>query len=199
MKKWEKEILQNKVKNEQAVLSRLEKTYKYALEEVKQKVAVLQAKPQTQSVIYQLKYQKALQTQLEEVYNKLYWNSYSTVDQYLKDAYEDSFFSTMYGLHKQDIPLIIPFPQKDVAQMTSIASDGIKLSSKLYADTMNLVRLSREEISRGLATGSSYIDIARGLEKRSEASYKQAERIVCTEAHRIQEEVQFKTLMAAKD
>lgn len=199
MKKWEKEILQNKVKNEQAVLLRLEKTYKYALEEVKQRVAVLQAKPQTQSVIYQLKYQKALQTQLEEVYNKLYWNSYSTVDQYLKDAYYDSFFSTMYGLQKQDIPLIIPFPQKDVAQMTSVASDGIKLSSKLYADTMNLARLSREEISRGLATGSSYIDIARGLEKRSEASYKQAERIVCTEGHRIQEEVQFKTLMAAKD
>ena len=199
MKKWEKEILQNKVKNEQAVLSRLEKTYKYALEEVKQKVAVLQAKPQTQSVIYQLKYQKALQEQLEEVYNKLYWNSYSTVDQYLKDAYEDSFFSTMYSLHKQDIPLIIPFPQKDIVQITSVASDGIKLSSKLYADIMNQARLSREEISRGLATGSSYIDIARGLEKRSEASYKQAERIVCTEGHRIQEEVQFKTLMVAKD
>lgn len=199
MKKWEKEILLNKVKDETTVLLRLEKTYAYALDEVKQKVAVLQAKPQTQSVIYQLKYQNALKEQLQEVYNKLYLNSYSTVDEYLKDAYEDSFFSTMYGLHKQDVPLIIPFPQEEVAQMTSVAADGIKLSNKIYTNTMNLARISREEISRGLATGASYIDISRSLEKRSEASYKQAKMIVSTEAHRIQEEVQFKTLHKAKD
>lgn len=199
MKKWEKEILLNKVKNEATVLLRLEKTYAYALDEVKQKVAVLQAKPQTQSVIYQLKYQNALKEQLGDVYNKLYLNSYSTVDEYLKDAYEDSFFSTMYGLHKQNVPLIIPFPQEEVAQMTSVAADGIKLSNKIYTNTMNLARISREEISRGLAAGASYIDISRSLEKRSEASYKQAKMIVSTEAHRIQEEVQYKTLHKAKD
>lgn len=199
VKKWEKEILLNKTKAEHFVLSRLEKTYKYALEEVKQKVAVLQAKPQTQSVIYQLKYQNALKEQLEEVYNKLYLNSYSTIDEYLKEAYEDSFFSTMYGLHKQNVPLILPFPQDEVVQMTSVSSDGIKLSNKLYSNTMNLARISREEISRGLATGASYIDIARTLENRSEASYKQSKRIVSTEAHRIQEEVQYKTLHKAKD
>lgn len=199
VKKWEKEILLNKTKAEHLVLSRLEKTYKYALEEVKQKVAVLQAKPQTQSVIYQLKYQNALKEQLEEVYNKLYLNSYSTIDEYLKEAYEDSFFSTMYGLHKQNVPLILPFPQDEVVQMTSVSSDGIKLSNKLYLNTMNLARISREEISRGLATGASYIDIARTLENRSEASYKQSKRIVSTEAHRIQEEVQYKTLHKAKD
>lgn len=199
VKKWEKEILLNKTKAEHLVLSRLEKTYKYALEEVKQRVAVLQTKPQTQSVIYQLKYQNALKEQLEEVYNKLYLNSYSTIDEYLKEAYEDSFFSTMYGLHKQNVPLIIPFPQDEVVQMTSVSSDGIKLSDKLYSNTMNLARISREEISRGLATGASYIDIARTLENRSEASYKQSKRIVSTEAHRIQEEVQYKTLHKAKD
>lgn len=125
VKKWEKEILLNKTKAEHLVLSRLEKTYKYALEEVKQRVAVLQTKPQTQSVIYQLKYQNALKEQLEEVYNKLYLNSYSTIDEYLKEAYEDSFFSTMYGLHKQNVPLILPFPQDEVVQMTSVSSDGI--------------------------------------------------------------------------
>lgn len=199
VKKWEKEILLNKTKAEHLVLSRLEKTYKYALEEVKQRVAVLQTKPQTQSVIYQLKYQSALKEQLKEVYNKLYLNSYSTINEYLKEAYEDSFFSTMYGLHKQNVPLILPFPQDEVVQMTSVSSDGIKLSDKLYSNTMNLARISREEISRGLATGASYIDIARTLENRSEASYKQSKRIVSTEAHRIQEEVQFKTLHKAKD
>ena len=199
MKKWEKEILLNKTKDELNVLRRLEKTYNYALDEVKQKVAVLQAKPQTQSVIYQLKYQNELKKQLQEVYNNLYLNSYSTIEQYLKESYEDSFFYTMYGLHQQNVPLIIPFPQEEVAQMTSVAADGIKLSQKIYTNTTNLARISREEISRGLATGASYIDIARTLENRSNITYNQAKRIVETEAHRIQEEVQYKTLQKAKD
>lgn len=199
MKKWEKEILQNKITDEQQVLFRLEKSYRFALEDVKEKVAVLQAKPQTQSVIYQLKYQNALKDQLQEVYDKLYYSSYSTVDEYLKECYEDSFFSTMYGLQKQDIPLILPFPQEEVVQMTSVAADGIKLSDKMYMNTMNLARISREEISRGIATGASYIDIANSLERRSEASFKQAKRIVATESHRIGEEVQYKTLQKAKE
>lgn len=199
MKKWEKEILQNKVKNEHTALFNIEGAYKYALEEVKQKIAALQAKPQIQSVIYQLKYQNELKKQLEEVYTNLYTHYYSTVDDYLKKCYEDGFFSTMYSLQKQDVPIIIPFPQDEVAQMASVASDGIKLSKKIYSDVWALNKVTREEISRGLATGASYIDIANGVEKRSEASFKQAKRIVVTEGHRVQEEVQFKTIMKAKE
>lgn len=199
MKKWEKEILQNKIKSEQEVLFRVQGAYKYALEDVKQKIAVLQAKPQIQSVIYQTKYQKELKNQLQEVYDNLYYHYYSDVDEYLKTCYEDGFFSTMYSLHQQDVPIIIPFPQDEIAQMASIASDGIKLSNKIYSHVWELNKVTREEISRGLATGASYLDIARGVEKRSEASFKQAKRIVVTEAHRIQEEVQFKTMMKAKD
>lgn len=199
MKKWEKEILQNKYTDEAGVIGRLEQTYKYALDEVTQKVAVLQSKPQIQSVIYQLKYQNALKKQLEAVYNNLYYHSYSTIDEYLKINYEDAFYYTMYGLHQQNVPLIIPFPQEEVTQMTSVSTDGIKLSQKIYNDIWTLSRISREEISRGLATGASYIDIARRLENRSNITFNQAKRIVETEAHRIQEEVQYKTLQKAKD
>lgn len=199
MKKWEKEILQNKYTDEAGVIGRLEQTYKYALDEVTQKVAVLQSKPQIQSVIYQLKYQNALKKQLEAVYNNLYYHSYSTINEYLQINYEDAFYYTMYGLHQQNVPLIIPFPQEEVTQMTSVSTDGIKLSQKIYNDIWTLSRISREEISRGLATGASYIDIARTLENRSNITFNQAKRIVETEAHRIQEEVQYKTLQKAKD
>lgn len=199
MKKWEKEILQNKYTDEAGVIDRLERTYKYALDEVVQKVAVLQAKPQTQSVIYQLKYQNALKKQLEDVYNNLYYHTYSTIKEYLEINYENAFYHTMYGLHQQNVPLIIPFPQEEVVQMTSVSTDGIKLSQKIHDDIWTLSRISREEISRGLAMGASYIDIARTLEKRSNITFNQAKRIVETEAHRIQEEVQYKTLQKAKD
>lgn len=199
MKKWEKEILQNKIKDEQEVLWRLQGAYKYALQEVNQKIAALQSKPQIQSVIYQKKYQEELKKQLQEVYDNLYYHYYSDVDEYLKKCYEESFFSTMYSLHQQDVPVIIPFPQDEVAQIASIASDGIALSKKIYSDVYTLNKVVREEITRGLSTGASYLDIARGVEMRSEASYKQAKRIVVTEGHRVQEEVQFKTIMKAKE
>lgn len=198
MKKWEKEILQHQIDSENLVLSRLKKSYGYAIEEVKQRVALLQSKEQTQSVIYQLKYQKQLQQELELIYSKMNSHWYSTIDEYLMDCYENGFYQTMYGLHQEGIPMIIPMNQLDAVQMAAQASDGIPLSDKLYQNTAKLAKITREEITRGIATNTSYADIARGLDKRGEATLNQAYRIVRTEGHRINEEVKFKTINQAK-
>lgn len=198
MKKWEKEILQHQIDSENLVLSRLKQSYGYAIEEVKQRVALLQSKEQTQSVIYQLKYQKQLQQELELVYSKMNSHWYSTINEYLMDCYENGFYQTMYGLHKEGIPMIIPMNQLDAVQMAAQASDGIPLSDKLYQNTSKLAKITREEITRGIAMNSSYADIARGLDKRGEATLNQAYRIVRTEGHRINEEVKFKTINQAK-
>ena len=56
MKKWEKEILQKQLSDESLVVLRLERTYKNALDAIHDKIMVLKAKDQSQSVIYQLKY-----------------------------------------------------------------------------------------------------------------------------------------------
>ncbi len=200
MKKWEKEILQKQIDNEKQVLYRLQDSYKFALEGVKEKILVLQAKDQTQSVIYQLKYQKALQRELEDIYSKMSSNWYSDIDSYLKDCYEDSFYSTMYGLHQQGIPVIIPFNQEEMAQIAAQSDyQGIKLSARLYSDAVETARISRQEITKGIAMGSSYADIARALEKRSETSVSQAYRITRTESHRIQNEVKYKTIDKVKN
>ena len=199
MKKWEKEILQKQINDEQLTIYRLQDSYKFALEGVKEKIQVLQAKEQTQSVIYQLKYQKALQKELEDIYTKMSQNWYQTIDEYLKDCYEDSFYSTMYGLHQQGIPVVIPFDQKEVAQIAAQSDyQGIKLSEKLYSNAVETARISRQEITKGIAMNSSYADIARAVEKRSEASINQAYRITRTESHRIQNEVKYKTIDKVK-
>lgn len=199
MKKWEKEIAQKQIKDESKILSRLKKIYGQALEEVNEKIKVLQSKEQTQSVIYQLKYQKALEKELSSVYDKMKYNYYSSVEQYLQDCYDDSFYSTMYGLHQEGIPIVMPINQKAAVQMISLASDGIKLSDKIYYDVDELSTTVRREITRGIATNSSYADITRNVAKKSEASLNQAYRIVRTEGHRVQEEVKFKTINQAQD
>lgn len=200
MKKWEKEILQKQIQDEQKVVSRLKAYYKNAIEEVNNKIQVLMSKEQTQSVIYQLKYQQELEKQLSEIYGKLSSNYYSTIDEYLTDCYEDTFYSTMYGLHKEGIPTVIPFDQKQMAQMAAQSEyEGIKLSQNLYVNNTEVAHKVRQEISKGIAMNSSYADIARNVAKKSEASINQAYRITRTEGHRIQNEVKFKTLNKVRD
>lgn len=200
MKKWEKEIVQKQISDEQKVIWRMRDSYKLAMKDVKERIAVLQNREQTQSVIYQLKYQQELQKQLETVYAKMSSEWYTNIDDYLKGCYEDGFYSTMYSLHNQGIPIILPFNQEEAAQMAAQSDyEGIKLSEKLYTDSVEMARISRQEMTRGLATNASYADIARTVEKRGEAGFYNAMRIVRTESHRIHNEVRLKTMMKAKE
>lgn len=200
MKKWEKEILQKQIKSEQAVIYRLRDSYKFALEAINEKIQVLMAKDQTQSVIYQLRYQQNLQKQLENIYSQMSQNWYSDIDSYLKDCYEDSFYSTMYGIQQDGIPAVIPFNQKEMAQMAAQSDfSGIQLSQRLYNDSVEAARVARQEITRGIAMNSSYADITRAVAKRGEPTLNQAFRIVRTESHRIHEEVKFQTINKVKN
>ncbi len=200
MKKWEKEIVQKQISSEQQVIYRLKDSYKFAMKDVEEKILALQSRPQTQSVIYQLKYQQELQKQLEDIYSKMSNNWYKDIDTYLKDCYEDGFFSTMYGLHNEGIPLVMPFNQAEMAQMAAQSDyEGIKLSEKLYNDSVEMARISRQEITRGIATNADYATIANRVHKRGEGALYNATRIVRTESHRITNEVKMDTITKAKD
>lgn len=196
MKKWEKEILQKQLSDESFVVLQLERTYKKALDAINDKIMVLKAKDQSQSVIYQLKYQEALKDQVQAVYDKLSMTWYQTIDEYLKDCYEDSFYSTMYALHQDGIPIVIPFDQKLVAQAD--AQDAVKMaqtfSSKLYPDRFDVAEETVRQISRGVAMNESYGTIARNIAKTAAIGINNAIRITRTEAHRISGEVRQQTL-----
>lgn len=199
MKIYEKQIIQSGLDNEKFTLARLKAAYKDALEEVKDRVAVLQSREQTQSVIYQLKYQQELEKQLTTIYDKMYNNMYSDVESYLKDCYTDGFTGALYSLQQQGIPLVFPINQEEAAQMAGQTTGNIKLSDRLYENKPKTVRDVRDVITRGIATNSTYADIARNIAKVSEPTVSQAYRIARTEGHRIQNEVNYKTLQTAKD
>lgn len=201
MKKWEKEILAKQIQNESQVTLRLEAVYKKSLEEIDDKIMALKAKDQIQSVIYQTKYQEELKKQVQAAYDKLSKTWYTTINDYLKDCYEDSFYSTMYALHQEGIPIIIPFNQKEVAQASAQDSYYLakNLSDKLYSDTFDVAKKTVGQISKGMAMNESYATISKNIANKASVSINNALRITRTEAHRITNEVKMKTIAKVQD
>ena len=158
-----------------------------------------------QSIIYQTRYQEAIRQQLEGILTALQSDSYSTVSDYLSRCYQDGYIGVMYDLHGQDIPLIMPIDQKAVVR--AIQTDS-KISKGLYnrlgEDVGKLKTSIRAEVSRGIAAGFTWNEVAKKLAKSFKTTefskaYNNAMRIVRTEGHRIQIQSAMDAQQVAKD
>lgn len=189
MNKREKEIFQGQLDNEEKVLSDLAKMYQRALRDIEAKIRMLQSDELTQSRIYQIQYQKALAGQIEGILEKLHGDEYSTIQQYLSDTYTDAYVGTMYQIHGQGVPVIVPLDR--AAAVKAVVTDS-KLSVPLYAslgyDMDKLKKHVREEITRGIASSLPYEQIAQNLASFTTIPLNRAKTIVRTEGHRIQQE-----------
>lgn len=189
MNQRQKETQQVFLNNEKAVLKQLEGNYKDALNEINNKIAILQAREvaDLQHVIYQIDYQKALKAQVQTVLDQLHNNNFETVSEYLTKSYEDGFIGTMYDLQGQGIPLVFPIDEEQVA---AAIQHETKLSESLYTrlgkDTKVLSKQIAGEISRGIASASMYSEISRNIAGYCGISKNKAMRIARTESHRIQ-------------
>lgn len=188
MNKREKEILQSDLENEKAVLTDLEQMYQRALRDIGTKIRMLQSDELTQSRIYQMQYQKALKGQIEGILDKLHGDEYSTIQKYLADSYTNAFVGTMYAMHGQGVPVILPIDR--AAAVKAVVTDS-KLSEPLYAslgyDMQKLKKHVREEITRGIASSLPYEQIAQNLAIYTDLPINRAKTIVRTEGHRIQQ------------
>ena len=173
---------------EQAAINDLERQYKQALRDIEDRIKMLRADELTQSKIYQLQYQKALRGQVEGILDKLQGDEYATIQQYLHDSYQDGFIGTMYSVHGQGIPLILPLDEN--AAVKAVITDS-QISEGLYnhlgVNIKQLKQAIRQEITRGLAANMPLADIARNIANRSKAPLSRAKTIVRTEGHRIQQ------------
>ena len=216
MNKREKEVLQAQLDSEKKVLKQLEKQYQAALDDINEKILLLQSKTVydsdgigrneqmplnqlPQSRIYQIEHQKALKGQIQGILDKLHSDEYDTIQQYLEDSYVDGFVGTAYDIAGQGIPLIMPIDQ--AAAVRAIQTDS-KISEGLYdavgVDTTALKKAIAREATRGVATGLTYEDIARNISNVSKAPLSNAKRIARTEAHRIQQASTLDAQKAAK-
>lgn len=188
MNKRQKEVIQAQLDSEKAVLKQLEKQYQAALNDINRKIRILQSDEMTQSKIYRLEYQKALKKQVEAILEKLHSDEFSTIQEYLSASYTDAFVGTMYDLSGQGVPLILPIDQEAAVKaimLDSKVSEG--LYSALGVDVKGLKKSIAAEITRGIASGMSYADIARNISNVSKAPLSRAKTIARTEGHRIQQ------------
>lgn len=181
-------MIQYQLDAEKEVIKDLEKQYQAALNQINEKIRILQSDELTQSRIYQLNYQKALKGQVQGIIEKLHGDNYSTLQQYLHDCYTDAFVGTMYDLHGQGMPFIIPIDQN--AAVKAILTDS-KIKEGLYealgVDAQKLKKAISSEITRGIASNLAYSEIARNISNVSKAPLSRAKTIAVTEGHRVQQ------------
>lgn len=94
----------------------------------------------------------------------------------------------MYDIAKQGVPIIAPIDQ--AAAVRSVLTDS-KIVEGFYNHLgVNYAQLKKtitQEVSRGIASGLSYRDIARNIHNVSGSGVSNAKRIARTEGHRIQQ------------
>lgn len=222
MNKWEIEVQQSLLGSEAEAIKELEKQYKKALSDVNRKVRDFQAEielldeamnqdgmddatrallqSRKRSKVYQKQYQEALKGQVSGILDKMQGDNYSTIESYLKDSYENGFVGTMYDIAKQGIPVIVPIDQAAAVKAILVDSKVSKgLYTRLGVEVAGLKKTITQEISRGIASGLSYADIARNIANVSNAPFSRTKTIARTEGHRVQQTSTADAQQAAKD
>lgn len=200
MNKRQKEVIKYTLEQEKKIISELKDVYKKALEDIGEKIKILMSDEMTQSKIYQIEYQKALQGQISAILESLNSNQYERVHDYLKGCYEDGFIGTLYDLQGQGIPLILPLNQEEIVEALLLES---KISEGLYTKMGNNVEVLKKnisfEIARGISTSSPYSQIARNLRSSANMTLNQSMRIVRTEGNRIHNKSALNACRRAKE
>lgn len=208
MNKRQKIVQAKFLNNEGTVIRRLKSIYNSSLKDIEKKTQALQddinrlgtlanlsvsdeEKAQflsmQQSKIYQKQYQDAMKKQIGSILDNMQVEEFKTVSEYLSKCYEDGFVGTMFDLQGQGIPLCFPMDQEAMVravQLDSKISQG--LYSRLGEDVALLKKKITAQVSRGIATGMSFEQVAQQLSGISNIGFNNAVRIARTEGHRIQ-------------
>lgn len=207
MNKEQKEVMQAQINDEKKIIRQLKLVYGQAQDDCINKIIDLSRRTDMenlQSIIYQKQYQEALKKQLDGVLDNLQSEEFTSIADYLQKSYHNGYVGVMYDLHQQGIPIIMPINQEQVVK--ALQTDS-KLSKGLYdrlgEDVGYLKRSIRAELSRGIANGSTWnqmaVHIAKGMNSPFKKAINNAIRISRTEGHRIQQRSALDAQYAAKE
>lgn len=198
MEKRQAELERLMLEYEKQCLKDLQKTYTEALADVKSNLKSLLGSEQTQSIVYQVNFQKTLEAQLQNALDLIKNGSITSVSDFLNKTYEDSYLGTIYSIQGQGIPINIGMDHKQMARVVNRRTDTFQFSQRLYDNVDKLGIAFKSQMSRGIANNSTYSKIAKQLALESEANYKQAMRIVRTEGGRVKSEAKLDSMKEAK-
>jgi len=222
MNRRQKLVQKQFLNNEKTVIKRLEFIYDASLSDINKKIRTLEfqigdlteeydwmddndpkkeiVRSKIQSKIYQKQYQEQLQKQVDGILKEMQTKQFLTVSDYLDTCYEDSFIGSIFDLHGQGVPLMIPLDQTKMVRAIQLDSKISKgLYTKLGEDVGVLKKRITSEVTRSIATGSSYAQCAQRLAGQTKIGYNKAVRIARTEGHRIQTTAAMDVMESAKE
>lgn len=195
------EVLRELLKSEKAVMQALKEHYDEALKGIDKRIAELLGRGDANlpHVIRRVEYQKLIRAQITAALEMLHAKEYETISEYLDESYTNAFVGSVYTMHEQDMPVIVPINQSAAAKAVTIDS---KLKSDLYSslgvDVNELKKTIAAEITRGIASGMLYSDMMRNIASVAKLPLSRARTIVRTEAGRVQEQATFDAAKGAK-
>lgn len=211
MDKYQKETEKQLLEHEKEAFNNLKGTYLNALNDVKKEIKRLdeqireltEQKPDNESLIrskiYQRDYQKALEEQLNETLDVLKRDNVKNVQSFLETMYEDSFLSINYHLQQKGIPVIMPINHKLMADVVNTPTAKLNFKDRLYKNNDDFKKTVLSEISRGIAVGSSYDEMARNITNVSGVDLNKTYRIVRTEGGRVSSEAKLDAMKEARN
>jgi hypothetical protein len=209
MNRRQKLVQQQFLNNEKTVIARLEYIYDQSLTEIQDKIRNMEftigdltelydwmddtdpkkavIKSKIQSKIYQKQYQEQIQNQLEGILKKMQGQEFLTISDYLDTCYEDGFVGSLFDMHGQGVPLAMPLNQEAMVRAIQLDSKISKgLYTRLGEDVGVLKKRITSEVTRSIATGTGWKQMAKRLENQTSIGYNRSVRIARTEGHRIQ-------------
>lgn len=213
MNKRQSEVVRAVLDDEKHTMKLLEAVYQRASKDCEQKIAELNSRTDMQnlqSIIYQKKYQQALKQQIDGILKDLQSQSSDTASDYLHKCYENGHYGMLYDMQGQGVPLVIPVRQDEVLKAlnndySNIAKTqrGQSIYRRMGENVDHLRKSVRAEVSRGIANGSSWLDMAvkvtKGMNSPFNAAMRRAKLITRTEGHRVQNQATLDTQLRAKE
>ena len=198
--------IQDKIKNLSFSIGKLQQEYDW-LDPSDPKRAEI--KSMIQSKIYQKQYQAQLEKQVDGILKRIRVAQIDNIEDYLDTCYSDAFIGTIFDAHGQGVPILAPINQESMVRAVQLESmvRAVQLESKIskglytkLGQDVNLLKTRiMAEVSRGISTGKSYAQVAKGLENQSRIGFNRAVRIARTEGHRIQCTAAMDAMEAAKE
>ena len=201
------EVQKLSLAEEKKLLKQLKACYEKAAKDCTERIAALGARTDMEhieTIIYQTQYQQAIKKQLDSILDMLHTESYTDITAYLQNCYNNGFIGAMYDLQGQGIPLIFPISQNEVVYALQNNPKLVKpYYDRLGEDVEFLKKAVRAQVSRGVANGSSWAQVAAELAQKMRSPLHTAlynsMRIARTEGHRVQQQSQWDALNKAKD
>lgn len=197
MKKVHKQTEQVLLSNEENVLNELKNAYTRSLADIKKRIkelmyeiellekADVENETLIRSKIYQLNFQKALESQINTSMELLGQSTVNSTETFLKKMYEDGYLTQFFVINSLGIPVINPINIENLLKAVNQKVDGYKFSQRMYEDIETLSKVTKEAIESCMIQGKGYIDIAQLISNLSEATLKQAYTIARTEGRRV--------------